>query len=58
LSPQAQDATSRVLTLFTGWRPTDSTEFIFDVQETGGAGLGEALGAAGFLNLDVVGILT
>jgi high affinity Mn2+ porin len=54
LSPQAQDATSRVLTLFTGWRPTDSTEFLCDVQESGGRGLGNALGVAGFFNLDVV----
>lgn len=54
LSPGAQDATSRVLTLFTGWRPTDSTEFLCDVQETGGRGLGNALGVAGFFNLDVV----
>jgi hypothetical protein len=54
LSPEAQDATSRVLTLFTGWRPTDKAEFLCDVQETGGHGLGEALGVAGFFNLDVV----
>jgi high affinity Mn2+ porin len=54
LSPQAQDATSRVLTLFTGWRATSTTEFLCDVQETGGHGLGEALGVAGFFNLDVV----
>ncbi len=54
LSPEAQDATSRVLTLFTGWRMTDSTEFLCDVQETGGHGVGEALGVAGFFNLDVV----
>ena len=54
LSPEAQDATSRVLTLFTGWKPNGSTEFLCDVQETGGAGLGAALGVAGFPNLDVV----
>ncbi len=54
LSPEAQDATSRVLTLFTGLRVTDSTEFLCDVQETGGHGLGQALGVAGFFNLDVV----
>ena len=53
-SPQAQDATSRVLTLYTGLRLTKSTEFLCDVQETGGHGLGEALGVAGFFNLDVV----
>ena len=54
LSPEAQDATSRVLTLFTGLRLTNSTEFLCDVQETGGNGLGKALGVAGFFNLDVV----
>jgi len=54
LTPEAEAATSRVLTLFTGWRPTNSTEFLCDVQETGGAGLGRALGVAGFFNLDVV----
>jgi carbohydrate-selective porin OprB len=54
LSPQAQDATSRVLTLYTGLRLTGSTELLCDVQETGGHGIGEALGLAGFTNLDVV----
>ena len=54
LSPQAQDATSRVLTLYTGLRLTGTTEFLCDVQETGGHGIGEALGLAGFTNLDVV----
>jgi hypothetical protein len=54
LTPEAQDASSRVLTLYTGWRATNSTEFLCDVQETGGHGLSEALGVAGFFNLDVV----
>lgn len=54
LTPEAQDATSRVLTLYTGLRLTNSTELLCDVQETGGHGLGEALGVAGFFNLDVV----
>jgi high affinity Mn2+ porin len=54
LSPEAQDASSRVLTLFTGLRLTDTTEFLCDIQETGGHGIGEALGLAGFTNLDVV----
>jgi hypothetical protein len=53
-TPESEGATSRVLTLFTGWRATDTTEFICDVQETGGAALSEALGIAGFPNLDVV----
>jgi high affinity Mn2+ porin len=54
LTPQAQDATSRVLTLFTGLRLTNSMELLCDIQETGGHGVGEALGLAGFTNLDVV----
>jgi high affinity Mn2+ porin len=54
LSPEAQDASSRVLTLLTGARINSSAEFLFDVQETGGHGIGEALGLGGFTNLDVV----
>ena len=54
LTPEAQDASSRLLTLFTGLRLTHTTELLCDVQETGGHGLGEALGVAGFFNLDVV----
>jgi high affinity Mn2+ porin len=54
LSPDAQDASSRVLTLYTGLRLTGSVELLCDVQETGGHGIGEALGLAGFTNLDVV----
>ena len=54
LTPQAQDATSRVLTLFTGVRFTGTTALLCDVQETGGHGIAEALGLGGFTNLDVV----
>ena len=54
LSPEAQDASSRVLTLYTGLRLTNAAEALCDVQETGGHGIGEALGLAGFTNLDVV----
>jgi len=54
LSPQAQDATSHVFILYTGLRLTNNAELLCDVQETGGHGIGEALGIAGFTNLDVV----
>ncbi|HWF12691.1 MAG TPA: carbohydrate porin [Candidatus Acidoferrales bacterium] len=54
LSPEAQNASSRVLTLLTGLRINNSSEILLDVQETGGHGIGEALGLAGFTNLDVV----
>ncbi len=54
LTPEAQDASSRVLTLYTGFRISRTAEVLCDVQETGGHGIGEALGLAGFTNLDVV----
>src|SRR5579871_6312807 len=54
LLARAQDASSRVLTLYTGLRLTNTTEILCDVQESGGHGIGEALGLAGFTNLDVV----
>src|ERR1700719_1754340 len=54
LSPQAQDATSRVLTLYTGLRLTNTAELLCDVQEAGGHRIGEALELGGFTNLDVV----
>ncbi len=47
-------ALSRVLTLYTGIKLTRWTEFVFDAEEAGGKGLSEALGMAGFPNLDVV----
>jgi hypothetical protein len=54
LPPEAQDATSRVLTLFTGVRLTNTTELLCDAQETGGHGIGEAVGLGGVTNLDIV----
>ncbi|HTZ59314.1 MAG TPA: carbohydrate porin [Acidobacteriaceae bacterium] len=47
-------ALSRVLTLYTGVKLTRWTEFIFNAEEAGGKGLSQALGMAGFVNLDVV----
>jgi len=52
--PDAQVATSRVLTLYTGLRLTNNTEILFDLESAGGSGLSNALGIAGFTNLDVV----
>jgi len=51
---QSQDATSRVETLYTGFRITPQLEILADVESAGGAGLGNALGIAGFTNVDVV----
>jgi high affinity Mn2+ porin len=47
-------AISGLLTLYTGAQINRSTELLFDVEEANGGGLSDALGIAGFTNLDVV----
>jgi hypothetical protein len=54
LSAQHEHATSRVLTLYTGYELTKHTEVLFDLESAGGKGLSNALGMAGFTNVDVV----
>lgn len=53
-SPNAEHATSRVETLYTGFRITKYLEFLFDLESAGGSGLSNTLGIAGFPNVDVV----
>ena len=54
----AEYKTSMIGTLYTAFRPTRSirynTDLIFDMEMAAGRGLSEALGLAGFTNLDVV----
>src|SRR5271157_353164 len=54
----AEYKTSLLGTLFTALRPTHSirynTDLILDIESSGGRGLSQALGLAGFTNLDVV----
>ncbi len=54
----AEYKTSMIGTLYTALRPTRSirynTDLIFDMESAGGRGLSQALGLAGFTNLDVV----
>jgi hypothetical protein len=54
----AQYKTSLLGTLYTALRPTSSirfnTDLILDLESSGGRGLSQALGLAGFTNLDVV----
>ncbi|KAA6458209.1 carbohydrate porin [Acidobacteria bacterium AB60] len=54
----AEYKTSLIGTLYTALRPTNSvrynTDLIFDLESAGGRGLSQALGLAGFTNLDVV----
>ena len=52
--PKAETAGSRLLTLYTGFRLTKKLDFIFDLESAGGGGLSQALGIAGFPDLDVV----
>jgi hypothetical protein len=54
LNRNYEKATSRVLTLYTGVRLNDSTEFIADIEEAGGAALSTGLGLAGNTDLDIV----
>jgi len=52
--PEGEHATSRVETLYTGFRITNQLEILADVESAGGAGISNALGIAGFTNVDVV----
>ena len=54
LNPNYEKATSRVLTLYAGARLNDSTEFIVDIEEAGGAALSTGLGLASNTDLDIV----
>jgi len=54
LSPDYEKATSRVLTLYTGFRLNHSTEFLVDLEEAGGSALSTGFGLAGNTDLDIV----
>ena len=54
LPSAAERKSSRLYTFFTGLKLGPATEFLLDVESAGGRGIGDALGVAGFTNLDVV----
>jgi high affinity Mn2+ porin len=54
LSPGSQSATTHILTLYTGYELTHTTEILADVEDATGGGVGSALGVAGFTDLDAV----
>jgi hypothetical protein len=54
LRPGKERALSRLWTIYTGITLPHHTEFLFDIESAGGRGLSDALGLAGFTNLDVV----
>jgi hypothetical protein len=51
---QAEHATSNVATLFTGLQLSHTTEIFMHFEAAAGGGLSDALGLAGFTDLDVV----
>ncbi len=57
LTPGAQSATTHVLTLYTGYELTDTTEVFADAEYATGGGIGRAFGLAGYANLDSVRIV-
>jgi hypothetical protein len=54
LRPEREKATSQVYSFYTGYRLSHSSDILFDVESAGGRGISDALGLAGFTNLDVV----
>ena len=54
LRPNREQALSRLWTIYIGVKLPGHTECLFDIESAGGRGLSDALGLAGFTNLDVV----
>jgi high affinity Mn2+ porin len=54
LTPGAQSATTHILTIYTGYELTHTTEVFADAEYATGGGIGTALGLAGYTNLDSV----
>ena len=54
LTPWTQSATTHILTLYTGYEVTRTTEVFADMEDATGSGIGNALGLAGYTNLDSV----
>jgi hypothetical protein len=54
LHPYGEQATSRLLTFYSGLELSPDWEALADVESASGHGISEALGLAGFTNLDVV----
>jgi high affinity Mn2+ porin len=54
LRPEPEHALSSVWTIYTGVKLPGHTELLLDIESAGGRGLSDALGLAGFTNLDVV----
>jgi len=53
----AQSATTHLLTLYTGYELTQTTEVFADIEDATGSGIGNASGLAGYSNLDSVRVV-
>jgi high affinity Mn2+ porin len=54
LTSQSQSATTHIVTLYTGFQLTHTTEVLADIEDATGGGIGGAVGLAGITNLDDV----
>jgi len=54
LSAPAESATTHILTFYTGYELTPTTEVFADIEYATGGGIGKAFGLAGYTNLDSV----
>lgn len=54
MQPAAEDAATRVFTLYLGYELTADTEVYVDVESSGGNGISNTLGLAGYTDLDAV----
>jgi len=58
LTNWAQSATTHLLTLYTGYELSQTTEVYLDIEDAAGNGVGNAGGLAGYVNLDVVRLIS
>ncbi|MGH9454336.1 MAG: hypothetical protein ACRD2O_10260 [Terriglobia bacterium] len=54
LKPYSEDDTTAVLTLYTGYQVTPTTDILMDIESAFGNGISSAFGLAGFTDLDAV----
>jgi hypothetical protein len=58
LTNWAQSATTHLLTLYTGYELSQTTEVYLDIEDATGNGVGNENGLAGYVNLDVVRLIS
>lgn len=54
LRPVLEDAMSRLMTIYTGYQVSKTTDILVDFERMSGGGISQTVGLAGFTNLDVV----